>query len=301
LSKSLPSSRGQGQDTTSFYSAVSEWEATTSVDSSRTAGITNPKGSGGGDSSTSTIAVAEGDLDHDLDTSDESIKRITDSSNNSSEGLLFYSCFKSPEDDSTLPSDPDSSTDFPAQIFRDEAGKGSSFRTFLAGESFKLIILDHFLYEVDPAQGEAILCKWDLKSLKSINEESVNKEAESTEFRLTFDTLRRQWRERSFIMSSKDYSAFYDLASTFLQVRTLHEFDGYQCVKCNSRFSKGMAPSRVVGLVPKEVPICPYCQSEFLIPLESIPLPNNESIAIDDSSAWGPRTSTPLSGKDPGL
>ena len=304
FSKSLPSSRGDPDTTdTSYYSAMSEWEVTNSVELSRTGRgkkSTKSKDSpaGGGDSSTSTLAVHEsGDLD--LETSDESIKRITDSSH-SSDGLLFYSCFKSTDEDSTLPTDLENSVDFPPELFRDDSGRAKTFRTFRQGQTYKLIILDHFLYEVDPSQKDAIIFKWDLKSLKSIRETKVIPEAETVEINLSFDTLRKQWREKSFIMTTKDFQAFDEVASTFLQARTLQEFDGYQCVKCNSQFSKGMAKRNIVeiGKVPKEVPICPYCQSEFLIILESIPLPNNESISIDEGpSAWGSiRTSTPVSG-----
>jgi len=179
------------------------------------------------------------------------------------------------------------------------SGEVLIFSVFQSGEVLKLIIHDGYLLHTD---GDfLVICKWDLNCLTSLEEERCDAETESVEFRLKFDTMRKQMRERSFIMGKKDFRRFDSAVSPFIEVKALEEFtEALQCTKCYAQFARAMAKSKVKveGGRPNEVNVCPTCDCDILVTLDAIPLPNNECLEFDEVDVRkGPlRTSTPVSG-----
>jgi DNA-directed RNA polymerase subunit RPC12/RpoP len=171
-----------------------------------------------------------------------------------------------------------------------------SFTIFQAGSALLLVVEDGYLLEVDPQDENNILSKWDLKQLSSLEEERCDADTESVEFRLKFDTMRKQMRERSFVMGAKDFKRFDRSVSPFVEERTLREFaEALQCTKCYAQFARAMVGKKIVDNV--EVDACPTCGFTVLVTLDAIPLPNNECLELDDVDLRGPlRCSTPVSG-----
>ncbi|CAG7675843.1 unnamed protein product, partial [Allacma fusca] len=189
-----------------------------------------------------------------------------------------------------------------AEIFSDPDDKSIEFHYFQNGQMFKLAILDNYLYEVD-RQGSSVLAKWDLKSLETLTDEKFMSETETVEFRLTFDTMKKNLRERTYIMTNKDFSRFDEAIGPFLEFKTMQEFsEAFQCLKCNAQFSKCLADKTVIdeGGIVREVPICnnPDCRSEQLVVLDSAPLPNNQCLNVESElPRLSPaRSASPVSG-----
>ncbi|XP_035706672.1 uncharacterized protein LOC110849558 isoform X2 [Folsomia candida] len=189
-------------------------------------------------------------------------------------------------------------------IFVEEGKKDVKiFKTFQNGEIFKLIVWDGYLMDVN-MEDNVILNKWDLHCLFALEEEKCDAETESVQFMLKFDTMRKSMRERSFIMSSKEFAVFDKVVSPFIEQMTLQEFtEALQCAKCFAQFSKAMAGRTVKhepGTAPREVRICPnpQCANDILLTLDNIPLPNNECLDLDleEDRLRGPlKASTPVS------
>lgn len=160
------------------------------------------------------------------------------------------------------------------------------FTIFHMGEIFKLAVNNGYLYEVDPLNMQCI-AKWDLKSLKSMIKQPLDSDTDTVTFCLKFDTMRKKLREKSFIMSQKDFAAFDACVAPFITENTLHEFaEAMQCMKCNAQFCKAMAVRSVKQSksgAPKEVLVCPNpdCESDMLVTLDVTPLPNNECFDVE--------------------
>ncbi|CAL8142002.1 unnamed protein product [Orchesella dallaii] len=199
----------------------------------------------------------------------------------------------------------DINSDYVDEKFPEESENCEYFRVFMLGQFHNLICFNGFLFEVDP-EDSTIYNKWDLNSLISLEEEKCDSETETVEFRLRFNTMRKQMREKSFIMCAKDFTKFDKLVSPFIEKTTMEEFiEALQCTRCHAQFSKAMAHKTVKhekGQAPREILICPdpNCQNEYLVTLDAIPLPNNECLEVDrgsfDNSGPVPiRSSTPCS------
>ncbi|ODN01786.1 Serine/threonine-protein kinase 11-interacting protein, partial [Orchesella cincta] len=200
----------------------------------------------------------------------------------------------------------DINSDYMDEKFPEQSENCEYFRIFMQGQFHNLICYNGFLFEVDP-QDSTIFNKWDLNSLISLEEEKCDSETETVEFRLRFNTMRKQMREKSFIMCAKEFAKFDKLVSPFIEKTTMEEFiEALQCTRCHAQFSKAMAHKTVKhekGQAPREILICPdpNCQNEYLVTLDAIPLPNNECLEVDRGSfdnTGGPlpiRSSTPSS------
>lgn len=200
----------------------------------------------------------------------------------------------------------DMNTDYMEEKFPEQSDNSSYFRIFMHGQYHNLICFNGFLFEVDP-HDSTIYHKWDLNSLISLEEEKCDSETETVEFRLIFNTMRKQMREKSFIMCAKEFAKFDKLVSPYIEKKMMEEFiEALQCTRCQAQFSKAMASKTVKhekGKAPREVLVCPdpACGNEFLVTLDTIPLPNNECLELDRGSLENSipvplRTSTP-SGK----
>ena len=295
LSQSLPNALNKSASAASFYTTATEFDETKLLEI-------------GNENSSSSATISPMPADND-----SSSNAITDDS------LVYYPCdstaaeeWGSAVSNNVVPdggravtsSASDTFPSYSPEIFIDSTGNAVEFHYFQSGQMHKLVILENYLYEVE-RDTAAVIHKWDLRGLETLTDEKFTKETDTVEFKVVFDTMRKNLRERTFVMTEKDYTKFYETVEPFLELKIMQDFaDAFQCLKCNAQFSKAMADKTVCsdadGRV-KEIPICnnPECRSEMLVLLDSAPLPNNKSLNVEkELEQFGGmnRGSSPLAG-----
>lgn len=99
-------------------------------------------------------------------------------------------------------------------------------------EELFVVVSEVNIKEKDAMNGRT-LAKWGLTSLESVER------VRSTLIRLTFDTIRKDKRERQYRMEQKCCQELERILRAFLSSRPLSEtIKLYKCLKCNSQFSR---------------------------------------------------------------
>uniref|UniRef100_A0A1B6M5U1 Serine/threonine-protein kinase 11-interacting protein n=1 Tax=Graphocephala atropunctata TaxID=36148 RepID=A0A1B6M5U1_9HEMI len=123
--------------------------------------------------------------------------------------------------------------------------------------------------------------KWSLESVESC--EKVNNDPPTVH--ITFNTIRKNYRERTYIMEFYDAQELLKRVRSFLEARSLSAMNqiAYRCMKCSSMFSLEMQPTVFPSLTMFENRVsegkpstkCPTCGSTLVVEMEEAPLPSS--------------------------
>ncbi|CAH0396182.1 unnamed protein product [Bemisia tabaci] len=125
------------------------------------------------------------------------------------------------------------------------------------------------LKECDMVSGET-RTRWTVDTIQSC----VKVSSDPVTIQLTFDTLQKHRRERTYIMQQSDATAFLHAIHEELESRSLTQMNqtAFRCIKCSSEFSREKSYAKK----PKKVE-CPLCWSNLVIELDEIPVPGTSS------------------------
>ncbi|XP_046683894.1 serine/threonine-protein kinase 11-interacting protein isoform X2 [Homalodisca vitripennis] len=124
--------------------------------------------------------------------------------------------------------------------------------------------------------------KWGLESVESC--EKVNSNPPTVH--ITFNTIRKNCRERTYIMEFSDAQELLKKVRAFLEARSLSAMNqvAYRCMKCSSMFSIETQPTvlSTLAVVDNEISEkkpstkCPTCGSTLVVEMEEAPLPSSD-------------------------
>ncbi|KAK7071171.1 hypothetical protein SK128_005198 [Halocaridina rubra] len=108
------------------------------------------------------------------------------------------------------------------------------------------------------------LYKWDLCCLESMELLSLSPH----KVLITFDTLRADFKKRTYLFDSADYQQFDDVLSPILEKNTLNEVlhSAMTCLKCNTQFSRDLAKQTNGSDLLK----CPNCGGGVVVRVEKV-------------------------------
>ncbi|KAJ9593403.1 hypothetical protein L9F63_015029, partial [Diploptera punctata] len=137
------------------------------------------------------------------------------------------------------------------------------------GSKFFFIVTGGWLKEKEALSGKTRE-KWTTSSLMSCVR--TGKEHDNAIVQLTFDTIRRDRQERTYIMDENDAQRLVRMLSEVLESRSLTDMNQivYRCMKCSTQFSQEIHPKRMEN----KTLTCPTCNSTLVIEMDEIPLPS---------------------------
>uniref|UniRef100_A0A1B6DEH5 Serine/threonine-protein kinase 11-interacting protein n=2 Tax=Clastoptera arizonana TaxID=38151 RepID=A0A1B6DEH5_9HEMI len=113
--------------------------------------------------------------------------------------------------------------------------------------------------------------KWFLESIESC----IKISNDPVTIQITFDTIKKDRRERVYIMEFADAQMLLKKISALLESRSLTAMNqmAFRCMKCSSVFSQELDKNKL-GLLKKSKTVCPTCGSTFVIELDEVPVPS---------------------------
>lgn len=168
----------------------------------------------------------------------------------------------------------------------------------LPGSSKKLIEIflslnDKEIREKNISNG-CTVAKWSVASIQSC----VKISSDPATVQLTFDTVRKDRQERTYILEYADGQALLQKIRSELESRSLSAMNqaAFKCMKCSSIFSQELNVRHKTSLTQnKGTTSCPTCGSTLVIEMDEVPLPSSNkppTPAVCNSALTPPTTTS---------